>query len=843
MFTMLLTPLLSYSNDHDMDEVFITLNVERIGSTEISAIINEQVAYISVKDIFEFLKIKNHLSDNIDSISGFFINPNATFLIEKNKNIIVYQNRIINLNIGDLIATETDLYLRSNYFGEIFGLDCSFNFRSLSIALNTKIELPAIRERQLEQMRRNITMLKGEKKADTTIGRLYQVFNFGMADWSLTNIQQTNMQNFTRAYLGLGAVVAGGEATISLNYNSNQPIDENQQFYRWKYVNNNNKIFKQITAGKFFIQSTASVFAPFAGIQITNTPTTYKKSFGTYTLSNNTKPGWTVELYINNVLINYTKADASGFYTFEVPMVYGNSLVKLKFYGPWGEQETVEQNLNIPFNFVPVGKLEYAITSGLVQENNKNFFSRANLNYGLSRRITVGTGLEYLTSVTSGKTMPFVNASVRLGSSFLISAEHTYSVRTRANINYRLPTNLQFDVNYTRYHREQTAVLFNYLEEKKVVISKPFRGKKFSGFTRFTYNDFTLLHAKNTPVTRNTSGELLFSGYFAGISANLTTNGIFNDPSHPYIYSNLSLTFRLPHRIMLTPQIEYAYTQKNFNQLRFEVEKPTSKKGYINFSFAKEIINKNFLVSLGFRYNFSFAQTAMGIMQRKNSTTTTQLAKGSLLYENKSRKVEFHDQGNVGRGGLIIAPFVDINCNGVKDANEPKAFGLNLRINGGFMQRNNKDTTIRVLSLEAYNNYFIELDKNSFDNISWQLQKETISVTAEANSFKLIEIPVAVLGEVSGTVYEKSGKDLKGLGRMIINIYDHNSNIVGRLLSESDGFFSYMKLPPGTYTAKLDEAQLKKLNKTYSGEKKFVINAGVDGDVADGLEFIVSDVK
>ena len=31
---------------------------------------------------------------------------------------------------------------------------------------------------------------------------------------------------------------------------------------------------------------------------------------------------------MNNVLISYVKADASGFYTFQVPLVYGNSDVK-----------------------------------------------------------------------------------------------------------------------------------------------------------------------------------------------------------------------------------------------------------------------------------------------------------------------------------------------------------------------------------------------------------------------------------------------------------------------------------------------------------------------------------
>jgi hypothetical protein len=57
---------------------------------------------------------------------------------------------------------------------------------------------------------------------------------------------------------------------------------------------------------------------------------------------------------MNNSLVDYAKAPTAGFYTFQVPLVYGNSLVKLRFYGPWGEELSREQNIQIPFNFLPV---------------------------------------------------------------------------------------------------------------------------------------------------------------------------------------------------------------------------------------------------------------------------------------------------------------------------------------------------------------------------------------------------------------------------------------------------------------------------------------------------------
>jgi hypothetical protein len=67
------------------------------------------------------------------------------------------------------------------------------------------------------------------------------------------------------------------------------------------------------------------------------------KSTGEYPISDYTEPGWTVELYVNNVIVDYQTADASGFYSFDVPLVYGTSEVMLKFYGPYGEERVEEQ--------------------------------------------------------------------------------------------------------------------------------------------------------------------------------------------------------------------------------------------------------------------------------------------------------------------------------------------------------------------------------------------------------------------------------------------------------------------------------------------------------------------
>ncbi len=815
------------------DEISVVLNVQRIGSTEIPAIIHNQEAYLPVKDIFDFLKIKNTISSDFDLITGFFITPQAKFTVDKVNKQITYQGKTIKLEQNDLIQTENNLYLKSDYFGSVFGLECTFNFRDLSITLTTKIELPMIREMQQELMRKNISRLKGERKADTTIKRTYPKFHLGMADWSVISTQQTGEKSYTRVNFALGTNVFGGEANTYLNYTAGQPFDKKQQYYNWRFVNNDNKALRQITAGRLFTQSISSVYSPITGIQLSNTPTTYRRSYGTYRLSNKTEPGWIVELYINNVLVNFMKADASGFYSFEVPMVYGSSIVKLRFYGPWGEERTSEQYINIPFNFMPNQQFEYTVTAGQVSDDVKSKFARASLNYGLSKRITIGGGAEYLSSLTDGKVIPYVNASMRLGSRILFTAERVHGVRTSAIASYRSPSNLQFDYNYTRYDLGQTAVKYNYLEERKAVISLPVRGRKYSAFSRLTIDQVTL------PKSKFTSAEMLMSAVFPRMSANLTTYAVITEKK-PFVYSNLAVSFRMPKGIRLTPQVQYEYRESGFSILRGEVEKSIANKGYLNFSYEKNNLTHTQSFAIGLRYNFSFAQTFFNVRQAGHETNTMQSARGSLIYDNSNKILEANAVSNVGRGGVVILPYLDLNCNGERDENEPRADGLQLRVNGGRIERNKKDTTIHIVGLEAYNDYFIELDKSSFDNVAWQMPKQTIKVAVDPNYFKLVEVPIAVVGEVSGSVTLNENNGTNGLGRVIVEIYNKKSKLVAKILSESDGFFSFSGLAPGDYTARIDEPQLIKLKMSVSAAKiPFTIKRSIEGDVEDGLEFML----
>lgn len=836
---LILSAFLSITNlkaqdSEDYDEVNIFFSMPKIGGAEIPALIRDNDVYLSVTDVFSFLRIKNNSTPGFDKISGFILAENDPYLIDRVDLRIDYQKKSFRIKKGDLLRTETNLFLKSNYFGEIFGLECSFSFRNLTVVLNTKIELPVIREMRNEQMRKNISQIKGDISADTVVKRDYPFFRFGVADWSLTSTQKVNGESVSRAALSLGSIIAGGELNATVNYTDASPFNLRDQFYSWRYANNDMRLFKQAILGKIASESISTLNSPLIGFQLTNTPTTFRRSYGTYTLSDVTEPGWLVELYVNNILVDYKKADASGFFSFEVPLVYGNTEIKLQFYGPWGEERSKEKSITIPYNFLPKGLFEYTLSGGVTEDTLGRKFSRLNADYGISKFMTLGGGVEYLSSDSSGRFLPFIRSSVRLTSKLIISGEYTYGTRFSGYLNYRLPSDFQIEANYIKYERGQSAINTSYLEERKLSVSMPFRGKNSVIYSKLSLNQYIM------PQSQYTAAELLFSGSLFGINTNFTTNAVISDNVKPDVYSTLALSLRLPLGIIITPQSQYNYTQGRFSSVKSGVEMRVSKNSYLTMSYEQNFTNNITSFDFGFRHDFRFAQFNLNARRDDLSTTFTESVNGSILADTKNSYLGVSKRSNAGKGGLFIYPFLDINGNGLKDKGESKVFGLQLQINGGRIEYNTKDTTIRVFDLESYAKYLLTFSGANFDNIAWQLKNKTYEITAQPNQIRQIEVPVSILGEVNGMVYIKDRSGLSGQGRIIVDFFKSDSTLFKSIISEEDGFFSLLGFYPGHYYAKINREQLNKLSMTASPEYiEFDISPSKEGDFKEGIDFTI----
>ena len=74
----------------EAEEVPVTLQVQHVGSIELTAVISGEEIFLPLNEVFNFLKLRNVPSTTLDSISGFFIHPNSIFLLDGINRKLVY---------------------------------------------------------------------------------------------------------------------------------------------------------------------------------------------------------------------------------------------------------------------------------------------------------------------------------------------------------------------------------------------------------------------------------------------------------------------------------------------------------------------------------------------------------------------------------------------------------------------------------------------------------------------------------------------------------------------------------------------------------------------------------
>jgi cell division protein FtsN len=494
----------------------------------------------------------------------------------------------------------------------------------------------------------------------------------------------------------------------------------------------------------------------------------------------------------------------------------------------------MERIISLPFTFVPKDILEYDLSAGIVEDSLRSRLLRTNVNYGVSRNVTIGAGYEHLTSVISSPQMPFLKGSFRLASNLILSGELTYKVRAKSTLIYRLPSNIQFDLNYTKYNIEQEAIHHNYLQELNASILIPISLKNFFVYNRLTFNQIVL------PTTNHTSAEWLLSGSYFGVNTNLTTSGLFIGDSTPFVYSKLSLSYRFAFGLRITPDVQYGYTDKKLRSLKIGLEQKLIKHAYLNLSFEQDFKRNIPTAELGFRYNFNFAQTGISGVRSNNKTTLVQYARGSIISDRETNYFKADNIPNVGMGGITIIPFFDKNSNGRRDPGEVKVLGLNLHSSAGQIERIEKDTTIRILSLEAYTKCIIEFDDSDFDSPPLKLLNRTYSVHVDPNMLKEIEVPLIIAGKGAGTIRVNWDGEIRGLDGIVSHLYNKDQKRVGRIFSKADGSYKYDGLSLGSYVVRIDSIQLQRIGMTCTPDSiKFEITSDSGGTTVHGLDFML----
>lgn len=829
------THLRSQSEDkfpEEYDEFIVYLSVENLGYYEMDAIYAEDQLYLPCLALCKNLSIYAQGSAQLDTISGYMADKSKSFQLNFTSNQFTFSDKSFNVSAKDYLIAYNDVFISAQVYQQLFGFSLSLDFRSLMVRLQSDVELPIVKILKQQKLRENLKSLKGETKLDTLIKRDFHVFRGAVLDWNL-RLSQSNTSDPNAQFRGaLGTELLGGELIIRSSLSTESRPELRNQSFRWRYINDNSKWLKQVNVGYIGVPLNSQITTPLMGVGFSNTPAGFRSSYGTMMLQRTTQPGWEVEVFVNNVLVGYTTADANGDVQIEIPLMYGSTEIQIRYYGPWGEEEIEEQSIVIPFVFVPQGKVEYQVFTGVTADSLNHQFAFSRVAYGLNRRTTFFVGHEYFDRNTINRTMPFAAASFVLTDGLLMNYQFVSNAYQTSSMIWRSQKGFFVEGRGKWYQANQDAELNNNLTEYVSSFNYPFSIGKSRWLTRGQFRQLEL------PTSTNRFVEGTASTFYKRFNGGLSIGGNLN--SRDGLFSALNTSVQLPKQWLLQAGAQYTISTKEMSNVRILVQKRFKRRIVANFS-ANGLQDMR---TASFNINVFFDLGWMGVSTEASygdeEWKTNQNFNGSTLVGRAPKRFQSNTRSTMGRGAIDVMVYLDINHNNERDNNEPLVKGMEVKMSRGVEALIENDSVSRFVALEPYTQHLISISPSGMQQISWRLPYSSIGVFADPNSVKQVFIPILPMGEIEGQVSktDASGRVIAA-SRIPIIILSEQNTIVARMTTDASGYFNYAELKPGIYRVEVDAQAMERAGFTSTESKVITIAPLTNGDYIQGLDFLL----
>ncbi|MEW5796889.1 MAG: carboxypeptidase-like regulatory domain-containing protein [Candidatus Zixiibacteriota bacterium] len=700
-----------------------------------------------------------------------------------------------------------DLYLKVGLYGPLFGLHMKFDFSLLRVLLPLDESFPAFQKLKRQKERKQLLEKKAALKDVLQLSRSRDYVAGGALDWRASTAPIGGGAQYFD--LDFGAVVLGGDLTLSGGGSTRTGFDEDRLNYLWHYYFDNNKYITQGELGR--IHTAGPIPRSLTGALVTNKPQIRRKYFQTIQVGGQPGPGWEVELYVDGRLVDYQETDASGRYDFNVDVYYGASNVEIKRYGPNAEIETEEQHFRIPFNLIPRNEIEYsaAIGQGRGRDNGRSFVE-ASAYYGLMSRVTAGVSADVPTDPLENQT-PFYafEATIQPATNFTLAGSASPDNRLMLDANYVWPSVVSFGAHAAKYYENEFTNALGQQYRWQFSISSPLRvfGRYLGLRYNITQDQYLTFGTTNMTYGINTAIKPVHFNY---VGQYQVKRGDAGSVLASQLSSKIMGSIQFHRRFRPQFRLDYDHTNNEITRYGASLTKRLWRSGQLTLSYESSPASQftTFLATLHF---------FTGLFESSNRTqvssgrvNVTQMHQGSIRFDQHKTRFIFDRRRAVGYGTAVVRPFLDDNYNGRKDPNEQTIPGLKAKISGVSGQPRGDERTYYYDRLRPYDEYLVQIDQYSLDDPTLKPSNENYQVTLNPSVVTEIEVPIVTASEVSGSVKRQVGAGTAGLGGIRVQVFNISKDVLTEITTFNDGEYYFLGLLPGSYRAYVDPEQLKR---------------------------------
>lgn len=824
-------------SDENVEEIVVNFRVPKLINQDIFVLYDGSTIYLPLTRVFELLGIHVDADFEARRFQGDFVTQDNPYFLDLNADRASCHGSESALPQAVYILSETEVYLRVDQFPVIFQLPMVFTFSDLSVYLRPDRDFPAYQKLQRrmahEQLRKDQTAEKYVRR----LPRTRDALKGAAVDWQLSS-SASGSRRLHNVGLSAGAMVLGGDLSLSGTANSETGVDSEELSYLWHYHVSDRSGITQVDLGHLF--TTGPYSRALVGGLITNKPVVQRRVHQTIQVSDYVGEGWEVELYVNGQLIDFAYTGSDGRYDFLVDITYGSSRVELKMYGPNGEIRTDEDFVQVPFNLVPKGVFEYTVAGGQGQRTESDrWFVQGSSYYGILSNVTAGLTSEFEPGAHEDSAQASYTADITYQpvGSIIVNTSYSPDYLVSGNANYRKLGWVSANASFTKYFENELRNPGNREYSALLSASVPLRIKNRSLAIRLhsLMNKFPTRTQWNVNYGLSTTIAQMHLNYLGRWDYRKSPSRSEGDLS-----SRLFATFHGWQWLLPQVQLEYNHSEQRFKRYGVALTKRVFRTGRLALSYERDPVSKTNQIMLTFNLYNAFATFSSRVTKTDREVTFNQSQRGSILYDQEAGNVLFDRRNAVGMGSAVIRPFLDDNYNGLYDEGEEYLAGLRANIRGAGRRVHGEERLYYYDRLRPYDEYLIEIDEVSLDNPLLKPTAEHYSVVVNPNVVTSVEVPLVMGGEVSGYVRRERAIDTVGVGGVRIALFNITTESLTEVSTFAGGEYYYLGIMPGTYRAYVESEQLEGTRYRVEPEYiEFEIDPLNGLDLVEDLDFML----
>ncbi|HIF25118.1 MAG TPA: hypothetical protein EYG18_01840 [Micavibrio sp.] len=565
------------------------------------------------------------------------------------------------------------------------------------------------------------------------------------------------------------------------------------------------------------------------------------REFDRVTVEGTGPPGWEVEVYNNDQLIEVGIVDGVGEYRFEdIVLNYGKNNIRTVLYGPQGQIREEVEEYSIGNSMMKPGEFDYSVgltdtgRSLILLENEPRLQPRgvtknAEFFYGLNNTFT------FFGSFTETPTRDDLQQYYTIGTSFstpigLGSVEGYKQINGGNAVDTRFITELfgvRLNLRAAMFDRAFESDDAGYDDSGKALETEIQANTNVNLFVPLSLKT-NLLHTEffNGTVTSDLQTNVSYSG--RGLRISNQTTSRFVDEIHENSNGAVAATWRqgewqlrgnLGYRMhpeweLSTGSTELRYTKKNGFQSAL--------------SFAHDFTNSTSTVGTQIGYDFDNLVASFDTQYRQHEGWMFMLRATSSLHpytEDEHYTMSGRSRRNTAQ--VLAEAFIDRNNDGIYNGDDEPMQDVRLRIdNGRSTDKTNEDGVI-IATIPNNNEVAIRVDEASLIDPYLKPSNKGFRTMGRKGSMPRFSFPIVETGSIDGTVYRTSN-DAPVQG-MRLQLVDAEGAVAMETETAYDGYYAFEFVLPGDYIVRADpEYQVNVPNETVtvSSEEPYVF--GID---------------